>query len=217
MNASIPTRLGQKSFLLRMSAAVSAALLLTMRVQAADLEAGNVPMPSSVLPTASFAATPAPPKKNFHVCLLMGQSNMAGRDRNKLTEQVDNPHALTGIIKEVLWHQGEANSATQVDVETYGAHLTKMTGDLWQDLGLPGLPVMVGQPGTFLRREKQPFAETVRAAIAQVPAVVVHTDHAGSTRLEHKDDRLHFNADGAKELGARYARVIRELENDAVG
>ena len=71
-----------------------------------------------------------------------------------------------------------------------------------QDLGLPNLPIVVGQLGDFLTPEKYPYVETVRGAIKHIPVVLPKVGYADSTGLGHKGDDLHFSAEAEKELGA---------------
>lgn len=235
-----------------------------------------------------------PARERFHIYLLMGQSNMAGRDTRELGEQKDEPRILAldpegqwlvardpihpkagrtepgigpgipfaaemlksapgdvtiglvpcavggtplrrwvkggdlyeqavkrakaaakdGVIKGVLWHQGETDSVKQADAESYGTRLAKMIQDLRSDLGQADLPVVVGQLGEFLALtpEKYPHVETVRAAIKHIPAVVPRSGYADSNGLDHKGDKLHFNAEAARKLGARYAKAMSELQ-----
>jgi len=42
----------------------------------------------------STAIVPPPTREHFHIYLLMGQSNMVGRDTRSLASQIDNPHIL---------------------------------------------------------------------------------------------------------------------------
>lgn len=240
---------------------------------------------------APAAVTPPAKKDTFHIYLLMGQSNMVGRDTSTLASQGDNPRVLAlnadgrwvvardplhadtrippgagpglpfalemlkadpkvtiglvpcavggtplsrwvkgadlyeravsrakaaaaaGVIKGVLWHQGESDTDKKENGETYEARLIQMFKDLRQDLGIPDLPIVVGQLGDFLTPEKYPYVETVRAAIKHMPAVVPGVGYADSTGLGHKGDNLHFSADAEKELGARFARAMRELQD----
>jgi lysophospholipase L1-like esterase len=256
----------------------------------------DAPPTSRVLASAGVVTptvvTP-PAKENFHIYLLMGQSNMAGRDTQTLALQVENrrvlalntddqwtvardplhprqgrtepgagpgiPFALEmlkadptitiglvpcavggsslrswvkgaehyekalsraknasqrGIIKGVLWHQGESDTDKKSNAESYETRLTKMLGDLRQDLGLPNLPVVVGQLGDFLTLTpaKYPYAETVRTAIKHIPTVVPGVGYVDSAGLANKGDKLHFSAEAAKELGARYAKVMQKLQ-----
>ena len=50
--------------------------------------------PDSGTTPAPTPATPPANKESFHIYLLMGQSNMAGRDIRQLASQVDNPQVL---------------------------------------------------------------------------------------------------------------------------
>jgi hypothetical protein len=122
--------------------------------------------------------------------------------------------ARDGIIKGVLWHQGESDTTNKENAETYEARLTQMFRDLRQDLSLPELPIVVGQLGDFLTLtpEKNPYAETVRAAIRHVPALMPRVGYADSAGLVDKGDKLHFSADAQKELGVRFARAMRGLQ-----
>lgn len=258
------------------------AVLLAIAAAAfAQAEPATSPLPAVVHP---------PAKEKFHIYLLMGQSNMAGRDTRQLALQKDNPHLLalnaggqwavardplhprqgriepgagpgipfaagmheaspditiglvpcavggtslkrwvkgadlyenavkrarlaapSGVIAGVLWHQGESDTTDQKSAETYEARLTKMLKDLRADLGAPDLPIVVGQLGGFLTKEKQPFAETVRAAIKHVPAVVPRVGYADSAGLGDKGDQLHFSADAQQEMGIRYAKAMQAL------
>lgn len=78
-------------------------------------------------------------------------------------------------------------------------------------MGLPDLPVVVGQLGEFLTPEKYPYVETVRRAIVHVTAAVPGVGYADSKGLGHKGDGLHFSADAAREVGARFAKAVLEL------
>ena len=237
----------------------------------------------------------APPADTnaFHIFLLMGQSNMVGRDTNGLASQADNPRILalnadgkwvlakdplhfqegrippgvgpgisfagemlkaetnvtiglvpcavggtplrrwvkggdlyekalgrarlaaqSGVIKGVLWHQGESDSDKQQYAETYEARLARMLMALRQDLGAPDLPIVVGQLGNFLMPEKHPYVDIVRAAIKNIPVVVPHTGYADSAGLGDKGDQLHFSAEAQKEMGVRYAKAMQDLPGE---
>jgi hypothetical protein len=244
-------------------------------------------------PTASAASTPAvvaaPARETFHIYLLMGQSNMVGRDTRSLASQVDNPRLLSlnqdnqwvvardpihadaripvgvgpgksfglemlksdpkvtiglvpcavggtplsrwvkgadlyeqcmvrakavagaGSIDGVLWHQGEADTTTKENADTYEARLVQMFKDLRADLGLPNLPIVVGQLGPFLDVAKYPYVETVRAAIRHLPADLPHVGYADSAGLEDKGDQLHFSADSQTVFGGRYAKAMQQV------
>ena len=249
------------------------------------------------LPTHSEVATNsivehAPPKESFHIYLLMGQSNMVGRDTRGLPSNENNPRILlldtngqwvvakdplhpkigsidsgigpgmsfaeqmikadsnvtiglvpcavggtplrrwvkggdlyenaislakvaakSGVLKGVLWHQGESDSDQKENAESYQARLTQMFQDLRTDLNTPDLPVVVGQLGMFLESEKHPYVETVRTALRQMPAALPHAGYADSAGLGDKGDQLHFNAEAQREFGRRYAEAFQRMQN----
>ena len=240
---------------------------------------------------ASAARIVTPPAKAaFHIYLLMGQSNMVGRDTRTLDAQTTNPRVLslddqgrwvvakepmhvggTGIgpgipfalemlkddatatiglvpcavggtslsrwvkggdlyeravarakiaaaageIKGVLWHQGETDTAKQKNAEIHEARLAQMLKDLRLDLGLPELPIVVGQIGEFLTTEKYPYVDMVRTAIKHVAVNGTHVGFADSAGLLDKGDKLHFSAEAENELGARFASAMRLLQKPA--
>ena len=270
-------------------------LLALVFLVCAALPGAEPPTPAAAVESPVAAATlPADPAR-FHLYLLMGQSNMAGRDTRALAAQADNSRILAlnpegvwlvardpihqkigrtepgagpgipfaramlansadpkitiglipcavggsplkrwgkngdlykqalaraqsvasvGTLRGVLWHQGETDSAKEDAAVTYEARLARMITDLRADLGRPDLPFVVGQLGEFLSLEKQPCADTVRAAIRRIPAVVAHVGYADSAGLVHKGDELHFDAASSQKLGERFAHAMRELQTD---
>ena len=248
--------------------------------------------PSATGTSAVVARTPSPvvalPKKaDFHLYLLLGQSNMVGRDTTGIDAQVDNPRILAldgnghwviarepmhvggsgigpglsfaaamlkanpritiglvpcavggtplsrwvkggdlyaravarakaaaadGEIKGALWHQGESDTTDRGNAESYGARLTQMFTDLRRDLGLPRMPIVVGQLGMYLTPQGYPYIDTVRAAIAGMPGALPNVAYADSQGLTDKGDGLHFNAASQAEFGRRYAKAMIALQ-----
>lgn len=239
--------------------------------------------------TKTQAVLPPTDKESFHIYLLMGQSNMVGRDIRTLDSQVEDPRILAlngdgkwmiarepmhvggtgigpgipfaqamlkahpkitiglipcavggtslsrwtkgadlyeravnraklagqyGVIKGVLWHQGESDTEKEDYASTYETRLTQMLKDLRSDLGLSDLPVVVGQIGSFLNLDRYPYADTVRKAISHIPARLPHTGYVGSTGLPDKGDRLHFSAESEQEIGRRFASAMEILDQD---
>lgn len=119
--------------------------------------------------------------------------------------------AKAGVLRGVLWHQGETDARTQADAGTYEARLGQMFKDLRQDLGQPDLPIVVGQLGDFLAAENFPAAAGVREALQQLPRTLPRVGLAPATGLQHKGDHLHFSSDSARELGRRFAHAMQAL------
>ncbi len=283
-----------KRALIRNCAALLIVAMTSGAFAVAEPEEANSP---ATQPASSPSTRPAPlvvtppAKENFHIYLLMGQSNMVGRDTRGLGSQAEDPRVLAldgdgqwvvardplhsrdgridpgvgpgisfalemlkadpnatiglvpcavggtslkrwvkgadlyekavtrakvaaqaGLIKGVLWHQGESDTGNQKNAETYEARLTQMFKDLRQDLALPDLPIVVGQLGDFLSPDKYPHVDAVRGAIKHMPAVMPNVGYADSAGLGDKGDKLHFDADAEKTLGAHYAKAMQELQ-----
>ena len=120
--------------------------------------------------------------------------------------------AADGEIKGALWHQGESDTTDRANADTYGARLTQMFTDLRQDLGLPRMPIVVGQLGMYLTPQGYPYIDTVRAAIAGMPGALPLVGFADSQGLTDKGDGLHFSAASQAEFGRRYAKAMIALQ-----
>ncbi|WP_181405134.1 sialate O-acetylesterase [Aestuariibacter sp. GS-14] len=117
-----------------------------------------------------------------------------------------------GRIKGVLWHQGESDSDKQINAETHGTRLTGMFKDLRADLGMPELPIVVGEMGYFLEPEKFPFASEVRNALRTAAEALQCVKFVDAKGLDHKGDQLHFSASSTVELGERFARAMFTMQ-----
>jgi hypothetical protein len=125
-----------------------------------------------------------------------------------------------GTLKGVLWHQGESDSGTKTNADSYGERLGQMIKDLRADLQSPDLPVVVGELGEFLYDrgpDKSPYARVVNQALARLPEKVPHTACALSKGLTHKGDVLHFNGVSQREFGRRYAAEMLKLSESQRG
>ena len=114
-----------------------------------------------------------------------------------------------GVIKGILWHQGEGDSGKEETAKIYEAQLHAMVTAWRKDLAGENIPVVVGELGQFFKRAK--FKGTVDAALKALPSKVRHAAWVSAEGLEHKGDVVHFNAAGYRELGKRYAAKMQAL------
>lgn len=103
----------------------------------------------------------------------------------------------TGVLKGILWHQGEqdAQDAQYLD------KLRTLITDLRNDLGEPTLPFVAGQINNV---------ELINKQIKKLPAAVPYTGFASSEGL-HAMDRWHFDTESMKLLGKRYAEEMLKI------
>ena len=107
-----------------------------------------------------------------------------------------------GTLRGVLWHQGESNSAAP---EGYPAKLEGLVGRLREDFGDPELAVVFGQLGRW-REGYQAF----NAMIVEQPAAIPRTACVTTEGITAKDN-AHFDTEGQRRLGGRYAAALIEL------
>jgi len=122
-----------------------------------------------------------------------------------------------GVIKGVLWHQGEADGRSAETAQSYGVRLARMVSDLRAELQLPILPFVAGQLGPFLpatQRDGNPAHwEVVKPQLAGLPRCVEWTAVADSADLTHTGDSVHFDAASLRKFGRRYAREMQRLQS----
>ena len=105
----------------------------------------------------------------------------------------------TGIIRGILWHQGESNNGNP---EGYLDQLKTLVVDLRRDLGVADLPFIAGQINS---------APAINDQIAKLPETLPATGFVSSEGLKARD-RWHFDAVSMKLLGKRYAEEILRLQ-----
>ena len=105
----------------------------------------------------------------------------------------------SGILKGILWHQGEGNSKNP---EGYLDKLKALIADLRKDLGIADLPFIAGQVNNV---------PAINDQIAKLPGTVDSTGFVSSKGLK-ATDRWHFNAESMKLLGERYAEEILKIQ-----
>ncbi|XP_059652942.1 probable carbohydrate esterase At4g34215 [Cornus florida] len=100
-----------------------------------------------------------------------------------------------GEIKALLWYQGESDTSSQHDAESYKAHMEKLIHDVRADLHSPSLPIIQ----VAIASGDVKYMEKVREAQQgiDIPNVVC-VDAKG---LELKEDHLHLTTEAQVELG----------------
>ena len=114
-----------------------------------------------------------------------------------------------GVLKGILWHQGENDSGKETTAKIYEQQLHAMIAAWRKDLGDQNIPIVVGEMGRFFKTAK--FKPTVDAALKALPGKVKHTAWVTAEGLGHKGDVVHFNAAGYREFGKRYAVAMKKL------
>ena len=110
-----------------------------------------------------------------------------------------------GVVKGVIWHQGEANSS---NASTYLGKLTILIDSVRTLVNNPQLPFVAGELGDF-----KPQYQNINNVLKELPQSVTNTAVASSEGLKDKGDTTHFDGPSANEFGKRFAAKMIELQS----
>lgn len=105
-----------------------------------------------------------------------------------------------GVIRGVIWHQGEADSNPD-SAALYLDRLAELIARTRKLAGNEKLPFVAGELGRY-----KPNYSYINAVLMDLPKKVPYTAVVSSEGLEHNGDGIHFDAISADELGKRYAK-----------
>lgn len=108
-----------------------------------------------------------------------------------------------GTMKGILWHQGETNAMTNRDIIGHSGNL-KALAKIFRDMaGNDNLPFLVAELGSFSK-----YAEAFVRINEQLTAYVKADSFSAFIKtndLHHKGDSLHFDSQGQRLMGERFA------------
>ncbi len=112
-----------------------------------------------------------------------------------------------GVLKAILWHQGEADCSNP---EAYKQKLISLVKDLREDLNMPDLPVVVGQISQWNWTKREAGTIPFNQMIKKVSSFIPYSDWVSSKGLGwYKDEKdPHFNTEAQLLLGKRYAEKV---------
>jgi len=128
--------------------------------------------------------------------------------------------ATGGVLKGILWHQGEADSWKKEKAESYAMRLTNMVTQLRGELGAPYVPFIAGEVGlhyaeSIRKRGGTPFVATVNAQIKAAVSSLPAAGWVSAEGLVPGADGIHFTTESAYELGRRFAAEMQLLQRYA--
>ncbi|MBD3317000.1 MAG: sialate O-acetylesterase [Chitinivibrionales bacterium] len=109
----------------------------------------------------------------------------------------------TGVLKAILWHQGESDAENENYVDT----LAMMINDFRLDFGDDSIPFIAGE---LLQEEG---LMTFNERLATLPDIVEHTAVVSSEGCERivGDRHPHFDTESQRIMGVRYAEAVIEM------
>lgn len=116
-----------------------------------------------------------------------------------------------GVIKGILWHQGEAN-ANMKGLIKYKQQLSVLFNDFRNYIGDVTIPIMIGELGRYaIPNEKQENWDKINCIINEYAISDSNCFVVSSIGLSHKGDHVHFNTVAQRELGKRFANTYKKL------
>ena len=125
----------------------------------------------------------------------------------------------TSELKGILWHQGETDSDEEESAQRYFERLSVFFDRLLSDLGLTGLPVLIGEIGYYLGSYPLggDYFQIVNTAIRSFCDSHDRFGLVSAEGLEPNPDGLHFSAASQRIFGKRYYEAYERLTNQRRG
>lgn len=115
-----------------------------------------------------------------------------------------------GAIKGILWHQGESDASRQETIEIYNKQLQNLFTLFRNTVGNSELPIIIGELGSFSKTD-----DNWKALNAKIEEYIKTDPNAyliKTNDLKEKGDRIHFDSEGQREMGKRFARRFIEIQ-----
>ncbi len=111
-----------------------------------------------------------------------------------------------GVIKGILLHQGETNTGDNL----WPSYVKTIYNNMMTDLGLipESVPLLAGE---MVHADQGGVCASMNEIIARLPDTILTAHVISSSGCKDKDDNIHFNSEGYRELGRRYAVKMLSL------
>ena len=115
-----------------------------------------------------------------------------------------------GVLKGVLWHQGEADSKAN-KASGYEERLKELIQRFRKEFGQADLPFILGQLGQFEANPWDEYKRMVNQAHLSTAEEIPGVRFVDSNGLTAKPDNIHFDSKSLREFGRRYAEAYLTL------
>jgi len=115
-----------------------------------------------------------------------------------------------GIIKGILWHQGENDATAQETIEIYNKQLQKLFTLFRNEINNSELPIIIGELGSFSKIDDS--WQAINSKIEEYIKTDQNSYLISTNDLKDKGDRVHFDSEGQREIGKRFAEKYIKIE-----
>jgi hypothetical protein len=116
----------------------------------------------------------------------------------------------SGVLKGILWHQGESDSSSAL-AAGYEVKFHNLITEMRKAFNAADVPFIAGQMGQFEGGAWSEAKKLVDKAHQDLPSKVALTAFVSSEGLKDKGDKTHFDAASYRAFGKRYAEAFLKL------
>lgn len=114
-----------------------------------------------------------------------------------------------GTVKGILWHQGESDASPQ-GVAAYAKSMSILAKEFRSAVGQRNLPIVAGELGNYSKKEALWMA--LNRELHNYTKKDKNFAVISAADLDDKGDRVHFNSEGQRMLGLRYAEAYLKIK-----
>ncbi|WP_305952999.1 sialate O-acetylesterase [Emticicia oligotrophica] len=108
-----------------------------------------------------------------------------------------------GTIKALLWHQGESNTNNKENINLHTSRLTNLFTVFREILQNKHLPILLGELGAYSKNNTN--WQLLNAKLREYVKTDSNAALIFTQDLKHKGDDIHFDSDGQRKIGERFA------------
>jgi hypothetical protein len=113
-----------------------------------------------------------------------------------------------GEIKAILWHQGESD-ANERNIGAYPGKIPQLFSTFRKIAKNDSLPIIMGELGSYSNNND--YWQMVNKNIHEYSLTDRFTSVINTQDLVHKGDTIHFNSEGQRTIGKRFAEAYWEM------
>jgi hypothetical protein len=108
-----------------------------------------------------------------------------------------------GTVYAIIWHQGETDAASVNTIRVYDHQLEILFAKFREETANPRLPILIGGLGSFAKNDES--WQEINRKIKDYLKTDSNSYLISSADLKHKGDSIHFDSEGQRILGQRFA------------
>jgi hypothetical protein len=117
-----------------------------------------------------------------------------------------------GIIKGMLWHQGESNTGTKSHID-YKKKLESFFTKLRADVQQPEMPIYLGPLGLYLTNHSFPYWDAINKDMEELVQTGNKIYLVKTSDFTHLKDTIHFDSRSQRLMGKRFAKAVYKNRN----